>query len=143
MIYIDASCLVKLFRPEPNTIAVVEALGRESAVVISSLAELETLIQLKAGYLGGDYNLAKWRSLEAQLGALRNMPPYEFRALPAALFQTALRQHRNSEQAHCRTLDRLHLAAMEELKLKRLMTRDARQAAAAASLGFEVLQPGR
>jgi hypothetical protein len=37
----------------------------------------------------------------------------------------------------------LHLAAMEELGLKRLMTHDVRQAQAAAEAGFEVVRPGR
>jgi hypothetical protein len=42
-----------------------------------------------------------------------------------------------------RTLDRLHLAAMEELGLHRLMTHDVPQAEAARVLGYAVLSPGR
>jgi hypothetical protein len=41
-----------------------------------------------------------------------------------------------------RTLDRLHLAAMEELGLHRLMTHDGPQAKAAAARGYAVLSPG-
>ena len=37
------------------------------------------------------------------------------------------------------SLDRLHLAAMEDLGVRRLMTADEAQAAAAKALGFEVL----
>jgi predicted nucleic acid-binding protein len=37
----------------------------------------------------------------------------------------------------------LHLAAMEELKISRLMTHDERQAKAAVEAGFEVVRPGR
>ena len=40
------------------------------------------------------------------------------------------------------SLDRLHLAAMEELRISRLMTHDARQAEAAWELGYEVISPG-
>ena len=74
---------------------------------------------------------------------LQNQPPFEFRTLPAAIFQTALRQHRNSVNTHCRSLDRLHLAAMEELEISRLMTHDEGLAQAALDAGFEVIRPGR
>jgi hypothetical protein len=39
-------------------------------------------------------------------------------------------------------LDRLHLAAMEVLKVSRLMTHDEGQAKAASEMGFEVVRPG-
>jgi hypothetical protein len=81
--------------------------------------------------------------LESEFLHLRNQPPYEFRSLSSPVFQTALRQHRNSRNVHCRTLDRLHLAAMEELEVTRLMTHDDRQAKAAREAGFAVVQPGR
>ena len=42
---------------------------------------------------------------------------------------------------HCRSIDPLHLAAMEELGLKRLMTHDVRQAKAAVEGGFQVIRP--
>lgn len=58
------------------------------------------------------------------------------------IFQAALRQHRNSGELHCRTLDRLHLAAMEELSISRLMTHDEGQAKAAIEAGFKVVRPG-
>src|SRR4051794_13407945 len=38
MIYLDTSCLIKLFLPEPETQAVAAAIGRERVVIISSLA---------------------------------------------------------------------------------------------------------
>lgn len=142
MIYIDTSCLVELFRPEPLSGAVAEAVAAETAVIVSVLAELETLVQLKAACKAGDFTRPQWRRLEAQFTALRNQSPYEFRTLPGTLFQTALRQHRNSGDIHCRTLDRLHLAAMEELGLDRLMTHDRQQAEAAIAAGLEVVQPG-
>ena len=143
LIYIDSSCLLKLFRLEPETAAVLDAIDSEAAVTVSVLAELEVLVQLKSDYLAGNLTRPRWRQLEAQLSILRNQPPYEFRTLPAAIFQTALRQHRNSGDKHCRSLDRLHLAAMEELKVSRLMTHDEGQAKAAIEGGFEVVRPGR
>ena len=143
MIYIDTSCLMKLLRPEPSSADVRAAIGTESEVVISVLAELETLVQLKAAWTGGSVTKSQWRKLEMELAWLRNQPPFEFRTLPAAVFQTALRQHRNPGDLHCRSLDRLHLAAMAELKISRLMTHDEGQAKAAMEAGFEVVRPGR
>jgi len=141
MIYADTSCLLKVLRPEPLSEAVWELIAAEDAVVVSSLAELETLVQLKAFWAGGDLTRTQWRQAEARFHVVRNQPPFEFHALPSAIFQTALRQHRNSGARHCRSLDRLHLAAMEELEVRRLMTHDARQAKAAVEAGFEVVQP--
>src|SRR5436309_3457514 len=131
MIYIDSSSLLKLLRNEKESPAVVKAVAAEQKVLISVLTELETLVHLKAAWLGRDYNLARLRRLEAQLAFFRNKPPHEFRSLSSSVFQTALRQHRNAADVHCRSMDRLHLAAMEELKVRRLMTHDERQGNAA------------
>jgi predicted nucleic acid-binding protein len=143
MTYADTSCLLKLLRPEPWSGMVWSAIQSEESVIVSVLAELETLVQLKAAWTGGGLTRNQWRQAEAKLGLLRNQPPFEFRTLPSAVFQAALRQHRNSGDLHCRSLDRLHLAAMEELKVSRLMTHDERQAKAAVEAGFEVVRPGR
>jgi predicted nucleic acid-binding protein len=141
MIYADTSCLLKVLRPEPLSQAVWNAISEEDAVVVSVLAELETLAQLKGLWTGALLTRNQCRQAETRFNVLRNQTPYEFRNLPSAIFQTALRQHRNSGNKHCRSLDRLHLAAMEELGLSRLMTHDAQQARAAIEAGFEVVQP--
>ena len=143
MIYADTSCLLKALRPEPLSEAVWRAIQAEECVVVSVLAELETRVQLKAAWTGGGLTRNEWRQAETKLGLVRHQPPFEFRPLPAAVFQAALRQHRNSGNLHCRSLDRLHLAAMEELKISRLMTHDEGQAKAAMAAGFEVVRPGR
>jgi predicted nucleic acid-binding protein len=143
VIYADTSCLLKVLRPEVLSEAVWSALHAEEAVVVSALAELETLVQLKAAWSGGGLSRNQWRQAEARFGLLRNQPPFDFRPLPGAVFQAALRQHRNSGRQHCRSLDRLHLAAMEVLRISRLMTHDEGQAKAAVEAGFEVIRPGR
>jgi predicted nucleic acid-binding protein len=142
MIYLDTSCLLKLLRDEPESEEVRRAVDAEPEVVVSSLAELETEVQLKAAALGGEIRTSQWRRYQAQLAAMRNFEPFQFRYLPASVFSTALRQQRHSRAVHCRSLDRLHLAAMEELKLRRLMTLDQVQAKAATALEFEVICPG-
>ena len=134
--------MIKIFRREPESPAVLKAIAIEPEVFISALAELEVMIHLKAEYLAGNLTRPDWRQLEARFSLLRHQSPYEFRSLPASLLRTALRQHRNSGDVQCRSIDRLHLGAMEELGLKRLMTHDIRQAKAATEVGFAVVRPG-
>jgi predicted nucleic acid-binding protein len=141
MIYLDTSCLFKVLRPEPSSEAVWKAINEEDTAIVSALAELEALVQLKAFWTGGTFTRSEWRQAESRLSVLRNQPPFEFRHLPGTIFQTALRQHRNAGNKHCRSLDRLHLAAMEELEVSRLMTHDRGQAKAAIEAGFQVVFP--
>ena len=142
MIYLDTSCLIKLLREEPESAEVRRAVGAEAEVVVSSLAELEAEVQLKGAVLGRDIRVSQWRQYQAKLAALRHLDPFYFRSLPAAVFSTALRQQRHSRAAYCRSLDRLHLAAMEELKINRLITLDEAQGAAAEALDYHVVYPG-
>jgi len=141
--YLDTSAMLKLLWTEPESDAVRQHVAREDLVVVSALAELETEVQLTAAWLAGRYREAAWRRLLAKLAEFRGTEPFAFRSLPATLFETARRRQRASGRVHCRTLDRLHLAAMEELDVSRLVTHDATQAQAARALGFEVLMPGR
>ncbi|NOS68757.1 MAG: type II toxin-antitoxin system VapC family toxin [Verrucomicrobia bacterium] len=142
MIYLDTSCLLKLLRDEPESADVRSAVSSEETVVVSSLAELETEVQLKAAAVGGELRTSQWRQYQAKLAAMRNFDPFHFRHLPAAVFSTALRQHRHPQSVFCRAMDRLHLAAMEELKLTRLITLDDVQAKVATALDYEVIRPG-
>ena len=141
MVYLDTSVLLKLLLPEPETVAVQEAIAAEPVVIVSALAELEAEVQLQAGCLEGVFTRSQFRRLVQRLRKLKGQEPFDFRSLPGTLFQTALEQHRSSERPHLRTLDRLHLAAMQELGVWRLMTHDRTQAQAAATLGYQVLSP--
>jgi predicted nucleic acid-binding protein len=143
MIYVDSSCLVKLIHPEAETAAVLKSVSEESAAIISTLADLEAMIQLKAFYKAGQLRLSEWRKFEARLYQLRNEDPFQYKSIPPGIWNVAFRQHRGSGDVHCRTLDRLHLSAMELLGVTRIMTYDNSQAAAARELGFEVIQPGK
>jgi predicted nucleic acid-binding protein len=143
MIYLDTSCLLKLLRSEPESPDVRTAVEKEDVVVVSSLAELETEVHLKGAVLSGEIGKAQWRQYQAKLVAMRNFDPFHYRYLPAAVFSTALRQHRHPQSVYCRSLVRLHVAAMEELNLNRLMTLDETQAEVASGLNYKVIRPGR
>jgi len=143
MIYLDTSCLLKLLMQEPESADVRSAVDVEDEVVVSSLTELETEVHLKAAAIGGGIRASQWRQYQVRLTAMRNLDPFHFRYLPAGVFSTALRQHRHTQAGYCRSLDRLHLAAMEELKLTRLITLDEIQGKAAQALDYKVLYPGR
>ena len=143
MIYLDTSCLLKLLLDEPESKAVRLAVASEPEVIISVLAELEAMVQLRAGWRAGEYREQRYRAYLRQLSAFRDIDPFRFRPLAGSVFQTALRQDRRAGRVHCPTFDRLHLAAIEDLGIRRLMTNDASEAAAAQVLGFEVVTPGR
>jgi predicted nucleic acid-binding protein len=143
VIYIDTSCLIKAVRPEPKSDEVLAAIAKETHVIVSGLAELEALIDFKAGHMAAMYSLSEWRRNEARLALLQNQEPFDFRPVPSATWSVAMQQHRNSGRLHCRTLDRLHLAIAEHFGAVRIMTLDGSQANAARALRFEVVEPGR
>lgn len=138
-LYLDTSAFLKLLLPEPESKQVEHAIAAEAEVVVSSLTEFETVIQLHAARSGGKLTKPKLRRLLDRLDTLKALDPFRFAPLPGTVFATATRQQSSLPRLHCRTLDRLHLAAMEELGINRLMTYDARQATVARTLGFNVV----
>ncbi|HZM06613.1 MAG TPA: type II toxin-antitoxin system VapC family toxin [Candidatus Saccharimonadales bacterium] len=142
MIYLDSSSPLKLFHDEPESAGVRRAVAAESDVIVSTLAQVEALVHFKAGWLGGDYGKARYQAYVERFEALGEIVPFRFAGLSGSVFLTAIRQDWSAGSHHVRVLDRLHLAAMEELKVRRLMTNDANQATAARALGWVVVTPG-
>ena len=140
-IYIDSSSLLKLLWNEPESPAVREAVAREHAVVVAALTELEVSVQLRAKRLAGAIPKRRYDAYAAQLLSFRSMAPFEFLEVPGTVFRLAIEQHQVTA-VHCRSLDRLHLACMQELGVRRLMTNDAKQAAAAHAMKLQVVSPG-
>ena len=141
MIYIDTSSLLKLLITDEHSIAVEEATAVEVIVVVSSLAELEANIQIRGLSRSGNLRPGQLNRVVEDLMEILSNNPFTCRKLKGTVFTYAIRQHQEST-VHCRSLDRLHLAAMEELGVRRLMTHDGRQAEAARELGYEVVMPG-
>jgi len=141
-LYLDASCLLKVLFPEPETSRVMQLVAAEEHVVVSTLARLETLVQVQARAAAGLLTRPAARSLVARLEALLGQTPYEVVRAPAEVVDVAEGQVRPlPREAYCPTLDRLHLAVMKSLDLRRLLTNDDAQARAARALGFSVVVP--
>ena len=141
MTYLDTSSFLKLFFNEPESPAVREAVTAEAELCVSSLAQVEARVQLKAAWLGGDCTRPRYRACLKKMDELSGLDPFRFTALPGSVFSTALKQDAEGGRIHLRTLDRPHLAAMEELGITRLMTNDDAQAAAARHCGHTVIVP--
>ncbi len=141
MIYIDTSSLLKLVVTDVHSAAVEEATLNEPIVVVSSLTDLEVYVQLRGLARTGKMKPRLTARAEKDLTQILGSRPFMSRELKATIFFNALQQHKRSN-THCRSLDRLHLAAMEEMGVRRLMTHDGRQAEAARELGDEVVMPG-
>lgn len=141
-VYLDTSCLLKVFFPEPETLRAMELIARESHVIVSSLARLEALVQVHGRVAAKMLSAAAAQRLIRRLDQVIRTEPYELVPCPAGIFEIAETHVRPAvRSAYCRTLDRLHLAMMQALGLHRLFTNDEMQARAARALGFDVALP--
>ncbi len=141
-LYIDTSCLLKLFFQEPDSASVTELVSREEQVLVSDLAVVEASVQIHGRRLAGGLSRRRAQTLESALERIIALRP--FQVLPfasSALTQASDQVKAARSGAHCKTLDRLHLALMSAHGLSRLLTSDAGQARAARALGFVVLSP--
>ena len=141
-LYLDTSCLLKLFFQEPESARVAAMLAAEDRVVVSTLARLELRVQIQGRMAGGTLSGQVASTLMAMVDRTLVQSPFEITEMPGNVYAVAAGQIvAAGRSVHCRTLDRLHLAAMETLGLRRLLTADETQARAAAACGFEVLRP--
>jgi predicted nucleic acid-binding protein len=140
--YLDTSCLLKLLFPEPESDAVAKLVVAEARVLVSGLTKLEALVQIGARLSGGLLTKRTAAALAARMEAILALAPFEVLTTSSELHDIAMKQILPlGKTTHCRTLDRLHLAAMQCLSIDRLLTNDDAQAAAARELGFDVILP--
>ena len=76
MSYIDSSSLLKTLWDEPESDAVRVAIAGEPQVVVSSLTELETEVQLRARWLGGATTRVRYHAYRARLASFKKMSPF-------------------------------------------------------------------
>lgn len=141
-LYIDTSCVLKLLWPEPETARTIALIRAEDRTVVSDIAWLETKVRIQARHAAGMLTRSGARTVLHTAEALLSTPPFTRVGCPQRLFEDAAdRVVVGSRRAHCRTLDRLHLAALFGLGLGRLLTNDDAQARAARAMGAAVLLP--
>lgn len=140
--YLDTSCVLKLLWHEPETARTVELIQAEDRAVVSDLTWLETKVRIQARHAAGALTGVGARRLLRQAETLLDTPPFERRSSSTRLVAAAAEQvDVGARRTHCRTLDRLHLAAMETMGLTRLLTNDDAQARAARALRLTVILP--
>ena len=128
LLYLDASALVKLIRPEPESSALLAALGQWRERVTSSLSALEVRRALRRV----KPTEADWRRAEA----LRRIGQI-------AIGEPILAAAAKLDPPELRTLGAIHLATALSLgnDLGALATYDRRLGEAARILQLEVLAP--
>ena len=141
-LYVDTSAFLKLLWAEPETSRVEDILEAEEEAVVSDLARLELTVQVQSRRAGGHLTRSGAERILRQAEDLLELAPFVLRSTGALLVEAARRQvDVRDGRSHCRTLDRLHLAAMGELGIDRLLTNDDAQARAARARGATVLLP--
>ena len=141
-LYLDTSCLLKQLFAEPESAKTSLLVAAEPRVVVSSLARLEALVQIQGRAAGGMLTARSATALALLLDQTLASAPFDLVATPAGIDGVAAGQLIPlGRSVYCRTLDRLHLAAMQALGVRRLLTNDDIQTRAATALGFEVLRP--
>jgi len=138
-VYLDASALVKLLVPEPESDALNQALVDAREVIVSDLALTETASALgrrrREGLLTKAESRRLYREAEklaASCGGAESTPPVHRRAERLLLTGSAV---------PLRALDALHVALALEADAATLVTFDARLRDAAASQGLFVASP--
>ncbi len=91
---------------------VMQLVAAEDHVVVSTLARLETLVQIQARRSGGLLRETAASALVARLDTVLRQTPYEIVRTPAEMVDVTEAHLRSlPREAHCPTLDR-HLAVM-------------------------------
>lgn len=139
-LYLDTSCLLKLFVPEPESPRVLALLADETRIVVSELGWLEADVQIRGRYRAGLLSRARAKRLGEELTRTLGLQPFELAGIPGDIVARA-RELGGRATAHCRTLALLHLAAMQLDGLERLLTNDDAQASVARELGITVITP--
>jgi hypothetical protein len=131
---------LKLFFREPESKRVVEVLAAQESVFVSDLGKLEAETQLRARRLGGLISKAKHTNLTNEMERVLALAPFQVLPFPDDGFARA-RALAARVAVHARTLDLLHMAAMDATSARHLFTNDVTQASFGRALGVVVLMP--
>lgn len=140
-LYVDTSCFLKLLFPEPEARRTAELIAAKGSVAVSTLGRLETLVQIQGRVAGKRLAASVAARLRRRIDVLLESAPFDLVPCPPDIMELAETQMRSKPRSHCRTLDRLHLAVVESLGLRCILTNDAGQGAAARAFGLEAVFP--
>jgi predicted nucleic acid-binding protein len=135
-IYLDASALVKLFVPEPESDTLNQALVGSEDVILSELALTEMAAALGRRTREGRLTLAESRRLYRE--ATKLAASCRRAELTPPIHRRAERLLLTSKEVPLRALDALHVALALDAEAATLVTYDPRLRDAAASQGLFV-----
>ncbi len=144
-LYWDTSALLKCYAPEPDSGAFRSLLCDRPRIVICFMHQIEMAYALRQKESRGEIVPTAARHLtglfdrDADDGRFVVVPwgPDLVRAARDVLEQSSSGQ----ESVPIRTLDGIHLAAARAVGLPGIVTTDKRMRAAAAALGFDIVDP--
>ena len=137
MIYLDTSCLVKLYYPEPESAAVVRRVAGRP-VFYTPLHELELTNALNQKRFHGQ---ATEDQVAAALGLIQADLASGVLMAPASVWRTHFQSAVQLSMSHtptigCRSLDILHCAIAADLQAAEFITTDGRQSRLAQAMGL-------
>ena len=91
-LYLDTSCLLKLFFPERESARVAALVAAEERVAISTLAHLELRVQVQGRVAGGTLPARSATALMAVIDRTLGQSPYEIAETPSNVFAIAAGQ---------------------------------------------------
>lgn len=143
--YFDSAVLIKLYVPEPNSRDAAAWVGQYAGPIIFTHLqenEVRNAIRLKAARreISDTQLRAALASVTADVeqGTLQR-PAVDW----GSAWQTAERlSHRYAHETLCRTLDALHVAVAQVLKIPNFVSLDERQRKLAAKAGLRLVPDG-
>lgn len=139
MLYLDTGCLLKLYYPEANSAAIVDAVSGHQ-IVFTALHELETQTALQLKCFRGE---ATKNQAEEAMKLVREDLAGGKLIEPAVDWLKAMARATELARVHaaangCRSLDVLHCALVLETGAHGFVSTDRRQAAIAAAMGLPI-----
>jgi hypothetical protein len=135
-IYLDASALVKLYLPEPESDALDAALQGREDLVVSDLAVTEVISALARRRREGELSAQDLARLHRKIMADLDSGVFQPADLLPEVHRHADRLLMSMETAALRAADALHLALALSSKAAAIVTFDRRMAEAATRLGL-------
>jgi predicted nucleic acid-binding protein len=143
--YFDSAVLIKLYVPEPNSSDAAAWVSRYTGpIVFTHLQENEVRNAVRLKAARKEISDAQLRAALASVTADVEQGTLCRPALDwASAWQTAERlSHRYAHETLCRTLDTLHVAVAQVLKISDFVSLDERQRKLAAKAGLRVMPEG-